>query len=107
MTGGEKQQVMDQVRAHGILDYLYRLRIRSNYLDTTMFEDGPERVQESQTLHSSLCRITATTLLVHELMLTQLIGTVALGRAIDEWSAGSSAVPAHIGIKARRDLVLQ
>ena len=50
LTGGEKQQVMDHVRAHGILDYLYRLRIRSNYLDTTMFEDGPERVHLSSAM---------------------------------------------------------
>jgi len=49
LTDQEKGQLVTKVRPHSMMDYLYRLRIKTNYLDSAMFTDGP-----SDNLSSSL-----------------------------------------------------
>jgi len=101
----EKLAIDRSLRPSTLLDYLYRLRIRSNYEDATMFTDGPEQAYESWAVHQSLCRITAATLLVHELLVGRLIGTATLCSIIDQWSGSSRIAIANIGVRARRSLL--
>lgn len=41
LLAADKASINAKCRATTIMDYLYRLRIRSNYVDTEMFTDGP------------------------------------------------------------------
>ena len=46
-----------QVRAFTMLDYLYRLRVKANYIDDELFSQGPEKdldVRSSQLACSTL-----------------------------------------------------
>jgi len=50
----EEALVNASVRSFTVLDYLYRLRIKTNYEDAGMFIDGPEDQLASSRVHRSL-----------------------------------------------------
>jgi len=89
-----------------LLDYLCRLRLRSNYKDPTMFTDGPEDASESRSVHRYLCGITSATLLVHELHVGQLIGQHRLAHLVDEWLGILAVRSQELGLAARQDILL-
>lgn len=107
LSAEEKRDIDRHLRRFTLLDYLYRLRIRSNYQDTTMFEDGPEQVIDSRVVHDCLRRITSSTLLVHELLIARLIGTESLRNAVDQWTGASAMTMGKLGVNARRHLILR
>ena len=88
-----------------LLDYLYRLRLRSNYEDSTMFTDGPERTSDSRQVHRSLCRITSATALIHELFIQKLIGPARFDAIADDWLAASGSPARAVGLGSRRELL--
>lgn len=102
----DKAKLDSALRPTTILDYLYRLRIRSNYEDSTMFTDGPATASDSMQVHRDLCSITAATLLVHELHIRKLTGRAHLETLVDEWLDSSGASGRNVGLRIRRDLVL-
>jgi len=69
------------MRPYTIMDYLYRLRLKTNYEDSNMFTDGPENEIDSRSVRNALCRIAGGTLLLYEIMIRALIGS----RLFDEW----------------------
>jgi hypothetical protein len=69
LTIEEKKQVDYQTRNYSLIDYLFRLRIRSNYIDSAMFTEGPEHESESSSVRVSLLKIVCTSLLASELIL--------------------------------------
>jgi hypothetical protein len=91
LTVAERQVAANGVRPQGFLDYLYRLRMRAQYEDATMFTDGPESPSDSALVYASLRRITASTLLLHELWIRQIVGEPRLRSLTDEWLATSTA----------------
>ena len=101
----DKQAIDEKLRPASIMDYLYRLRIRSQYVDTAMFTEGPETYVESGSVHMALCHITSATLLVHELMIGKLIGTQSLTAALNEWEKSAGAVVTKTGVRTRRPLI--
>jgi hypothetical protein len=68
-----KEGVQRQVRPHTVMDYLYRVRIRTNYVDSAMFTDGPED-GASLGVRNNLRRLCGATLLLHEIVLAGLLG---------------------------------
>ena len=104
LTGAEKVKIDDGLRPTSIIDYLYRLRMRSNYEDPTMFTDGPETVAESQEVHRYLGTMAHATLLIHELHVQQLIGEDAFAQLVRSWLSDAGS-PAR-GLGARSDLLL-
>jgi hypothetical protein len=101
----EKAAVGSKVRPTTLIDYLYRLRIRSNYVDTEMFTDGPERPYDSTRVHRSLRLITSTTLLLYEMHIGALLGKKVFAPIVDEWLAGH-VYPQHTMALASRRAVL-
>lgn len=91
----EKTQVHQRVRSNTVMDYLYRLRIRTNYEDSAMFTDGPEFEGDSTQVLDNLRCLSAATLLIHELALSELLGRDTLLRQVGEflgWTAPSGIV---------------
>ena len=101
----QKKSIAKNVRTTTILDYLYRLRIRSNYEDASMFTEGPEDSDQSRDVHERLCRITSGTLLVHEILIEKLIGRDNLCDLLDKWSLPTGLALGNIGVGARRSLL--
>ena len=74
LTQVEKQEVNRRTRPTTIIDYFYRVRIKTNYEDSAMFTDGPEDERASEEIRNHLCLLSGTTLFVHEVRIAALVG---------------------------------
>jgi hypothetical protein len=101
----EKSACEKNVRAYTLLDYLYRLRIRANYQDAALFTDGPTEDMQSMQLHRHLRYLAASTSLVTELRVRELIGRRPLVRWVDDFVTHNVPPRLTVGIAARRDLL--
>jgi hypothetical protein len=104
LTANEKRTVHSKVRSYTILDYLYRLRIKTNYEDAGMFIEGPEDQLSSRHVHDDLVAIAGCTMLVHELHIAAIVGRARLLQWADGW-LGPNAHGQHLGLALRRDLI--
>ncbi len=100
----EKRVVNASVRSFTVLDYLYRLRIKTNYEDAGMFIDGPEDQLASSRVHRSLVALAGCTLLLHELHIAALVGRARILNWADDW-LGPNAHGQTLGLVLRRDLL--
>lgn len=85
LTNSEKERINESLRSYTIMDYLYRLRLKTNYEDSNMFSDGPEDNNSSRHIRDALCRIANGTLFLHELAIRNLVGRESFLTWIDEW----------------------
>jgi hypothetical protein len=105
LTTAEKASARSRVRPFTMLDYLYRLRIKANYIDDELFSQGPDSDLEAESFATRMQDIIAATLLVHELRLGKLLGPKwVLGKA-DTWLDRNAATSATHGLAARRKLL--
>ena len=104
LKASEKMAADRKLRAYTVLDYLFRLRLKVNYDDATMFVEGPEDEDSSLRVHFDLVRLASSTLLVHELRIGAAIGKGQLLSWADEWLSKNSA-GGSIGLGLRRDLL--
>ncbi|MFE2611607.1 hypothetical protein ACFXDI_52020 [Streptomyces mirabilis] len=103
LTAAERNAVADAVRPVTMADYLYRLRIKANYEDVTVFSSGPTTDHEAAQVGADLVALASATLLVHELRIAALIGCDELVKAMDAVLLLSAADSAS-GLAQRRDL---
>lgn len=83
----EEQAAADRdKRAFTVMDYLYRLRIRTNYEDSNMFTDGPEEESDSRSVRNALCRIANGTLLLYELVIRSIVGADVFDQWVTDWT---------------------
>ena len=85
LTESEKQNVCIKLRPFTLMDYLYRLRIRSNYEDSAMFTDGPEEEGQSGQVREDLLLLSGSVALLAELFLTRLIGNNTIQQWANNW----------------------
>jgi len=102
LTPDEKSALNAGIRNYTLFDYLYRLRIRTNYVDSAMFTDGPENASDSESVRISLLKIVSTSLHVSERMLrTAPDGKQALGEWAQRWSAANVPADVPCGVSQR------
>jgi hypothetical protein len=106
LTDAEKQKTARRVPSYTVLDYLFRLRVKTNYEDAGMFVEGPDDENASRRVHRDLVALASCTLLVHELHVGAVIGKPTLVAWADDWLAKNSA-GAGIGLGTRRDLLVK
>lgn len=102
LTAAERGVVEKRARPTTVADYLYRLRVKANYDDITVFVDGPTSDVEAAAMAADLVDLACATLLVHEVRLASRIGSAALVRVMDDVLLRSSAHTGHL--RLRRDL---
>ena len=102
LSDGEKDQVDVRLRPFSIMDYFYRLRIRTNYEDSNMFTDGPEDDGSSRLIWLALRRLTSTTLFLHELAIKNLLGRDVFLGWVDNWLQRNAPARARNGLAQRR-----
>jgi hypothetical protein len=95
-----------KVPPHGLIHYLYRLRIKTNYVDSAMFTDGPPDETSSAKVQRDLRYIAGSTLLVHELHIARLVGVARLQKWADDWLAANApaAGARPLALQLRRPL---
>ncbi|WP_142395293.1 hypothetical protein [Mycobacterium avium] len=95
LSTAEKDSCEAGVRPYGLLDYLYRLRIKGNYEDAEMFTEGPEDESSSALVAMSMVRLATASMIAHETRIAQLLGknvVLELARAWVKKNAPSDAV---------------
>lgn len=107
LTASERAAVNKRVRAHSLIDYAYRLRIKTNYEDADMFAEGPPNMTASGRVNRDIVRLAAASLLVAELHIARLIGGPAFAAIADAWLQSQVNLPAQlqIGLPVRRHLL--
>lgn len=106
LTTDEQREVESRLRPYTLMDYIWRLRIKTNYEDATMFTDGPQDEVSASTVHRDLMSLAEATLLVTELHIRQLVGAATLRRLVDGWISTNVPRSVRLGLALRRDLVL-
>lgn len=106
LTALERQDVDSKVSPHGLIHYLYRLRIKTNYVDSAMFTDGPPDETSSGIVQCDLRYLASSTMLVHELHIGSLVGPARVASWADNWlAANTPAGGLPLGLRRRRHLL--
>ena len=105
LTREESGSVQDGVRPYTILDYLFRLRVKANYEDATVFTEGPEDERATTRVAYDLELIASATCLAHELRIGRLVGRARLLDIVDAWLDVNGAAAKDLTVAARRELL--
>lgn len=105
LTPTDRTSVANGTRPSGLIDYLYRLRIKTNYEDSSMFTDGPDDDLISSQVHRDLTYLAASTLLVHELHVGRLVGKGTLLGWVDAWLGAHLPAGMGLGLALRRSVI--
>jgi len=105
LSSVERNAANASFRDYTLRDYLYRLRIKANYEDGSMFIDGPRDHISSQRLRLNLIRLAASTLLLNELHVASAIGKASLMTLVDRWLSTSQPSALNVGLALRADLL--
>lgn len=85
LTPEEKLVVDEEESPTTIIDYFYRLRIKTNYIDSSMFTDGPENDQQSIQVRDDLNIIVSGNLLLAELAVRNIVSHDVFFKWINDW----------------------
>jgi hypothetical protein len=105
LTNEEKRLSERSVRPYTLLDYLFRLRVKSNYEDASVFIEGPETAESVIQMARDLELIAAVTLLVHELRVGHAFGGQPFLSVVDDWLETAGATQSHVALGARRSVL--
>jgi hypothetical protein len=87
-TAQQKRQVLAALRPTTVFDFLYRLRIRSNYEDADAFILGTMSQTDAREFNEALQAVTASTLFLIELHIARRLGAHGMESIIDEFMVG-------------------
>jgi hypothetical protein len=101
LTPSERTAAKSAVRNVGYIDYLYRLRIRSNYEDSSMFTDGPSNEVDSSIVRRDITYLASAYLLSVELLIIQMVGRAWLEGEATRWAAANLPAGTVAGVGLR------
>lgn len=102
LTPEEHTRIESQLRPYTLMDYLYRLRLKTNYEDSNMFTDGPDDDNASHYVRNALCRIAGGTLFLYELVISRLVGHDTFFGWLNGWVKRNLPHQYDRGVAARR-----
>jgi hypothetical protein len=106
INGAERAGIENKVPLHSLIHYLYRVRIKTNYVDSAMFTDGPTDDNISSIVHRDLRYLASSTMLVHEQRIERLVGSSRLRQWADDWlGTNAPAGGKPLGLQLRRPLL--
>jgi hypothetical protein len=107
MKAAEKRALGARLAPTTLLDYLWRLRVRSNYRDVSTFLMAGLEDDSHATFHRGLLGLVDATCLLVQSLVVAYVGPQAYADALDEFVAGGGVAlggPADF-LHARRDLL--
>lgn len=90
LVAAERTRVIASVRATTLIDFLYRLRIGSNYEDATVYYEGPSSDIDAWAFMDRLRIVTALTLAASEALIRSYVGKKRFDPMVQSWIAGKS-----------------
>lgn len=106
LTPDEKLKVDRELRTFTFVDLMYRLRIRSNYEDMTMWTEGSPSSTASAQVHADIEILASASLLLHELFIRRAIGEQTFEELAEEWLRQTGGSPTKLGLDVRRRLLV-
>lgn len=103
LSAAEKQDLDNSLRGFTLMDYLYRLRIKTNYVDADMFVEGPPDTAVSVSVHKNLEAISSSTMLAHEIHVGVLVGKAQMLGWVDQWLGRNAR--GDLGLARRKELL--
>jgi hypothetical protein len=108
LTPAERQAIEGKVRTYTLMDYLWRLRVKANYLDASMFTEAPKGRKrwgkdDSFGLLQDLKDLAANVLLVHEMHVLAKLGRTRFLEIAEGWA--SEREGPELGLLERLDLL--
>lgn len=97
----EKEKIQKNLRSYTLMDFLYRLRIRTNYEDSAMFTDGPDDDMQSTEVRQDLLNLASCSLLIAELHIRPLIGTTLFDGWVNKWVEANAQFSPALGVADR------
>jgi hypothetical protein len=101
LSAADKAGIDVSTRAYTLIDYIYRLRIKTNYEDSNMFIDGPEDSYQSTLVRSAFYSIASGTLFLYENALMAIIGRHVLTEWAVQWVQRNLPNGSVVGIAGR------
>ena len=101
LTDLEKQEVETGTRPYGLMDYLFRLRLRTNYEDAAMFIEGPEEIGPSEQVREDLSVLAGTTMLLTEMCVRELLEPNTLIEWAKRWAERNTPKDVQVGLSER------
>ena len=103
LTPDDKRQIDEATRPFTLIDYIYRLRIKTNYEDSNMFIDGPEDGHQSAMVRSAFCNIASGTLFLYENSIKAIVGRPRFMEWAALWAERNLPSGSNLGVAGRRD----
>ena len=88
MKAAEKRAMAERLHPTSVFDYLWRLRIRSNYGDVSAFLLSGVADSNHSAFHTGLVSLVSTTCLLMQSLIVARVGPQAYADAIDEFTSG-------------------
>lgn len=101
LTSQEKEKIEESTRIFTLIDYMYRLRIKTNYEDSNMFVDGPEHGYQSEQVRSAFYTIASGTLFLYEHAIKATIGRESFMGWARSWTNKNLPIGSTHGIAGR------
>lgn len=101
LTPEEQDTRKKAVRPSSVMDYLYRLRLRTNYVDAAMFTEGPSEPAESIEVRKCLRILAGTTLLLCEMAVMRRVGKATFVKWMLDWKRTNAPSTVTGGLVAR------
>jgi hypothetical protein len=103
LTQEERFPISQKEPSTTLIDYLYRLRIRTNYVDFGMFTDGPEDERSSVQVRSDLETVAGSSLMLAELSVANILDKDTVMQWMNEWAQKN--IPDGVDSGLRRRLI--
>ena len=88
MKAAEKRAMAERLHATSVFDYLWRLRIRSNYGDVSAFLLSGVTDANHGAFHAGLVALASSMCLLMQALIVARIGPQAYAQALDEFTSG-------------------
>lgn len=105
LTLAEKLQAQNELRPYTMMDFFWRLRLKTNYEDSRMFIEGPVHPSHSREVHDDLINLASASLFLNEMFILKIVGKTNMEKMVDGWLKANTP-PVPIGISLRRDILL-
>lgn len=105
LTQKQKRQTQVRVRPTTLISYLYRLKRKTTYEQSSILATGPENIYQSAEFRENLGFILDSTLLMTEMITLKTVGDNLFFSWCDEWEKYKAPAMINIGPGSRISLI--